>query len=125
MTDRIEKFGLQVDAELAQFIEEQVLPGTGVDGAVFWQGFSALAHDYAPQNAALLAKRAEIQAQVDAWHKQHAGQQVDLEAQKAFLTEIGYLVPEGEDFQVETANTDPEIACTPGPQLGVPITKAR
>jgi malate synthase len=125
MTDRIEKFGLQVDAELAQFIEEQVLPGTGVDGAVFWQGFSALAHDYAPQNAALLAKRAEIQAQVDAWHKQHAGQQVDLEAQKAFLTEIGYLVPEGEDFQVETANTDPEIACTPGPQLVVPITNAR
>lgn len=125
MTDRIEKFGLQVDAELAQFIEEQVLPGTGVDGAVFWQGFSALAHDYAPQNAALLAKRAEIQAQVDAWHKQHAGQKVDLEAQKAFLTEIGYLVPEGEDFQIETANTDPEIACTPGPQLVVPITNAR
>jgi len=125
MTKRIEQHGLQIADELYDFIVSKALPGTGVDADVFWKGLSVLAHEFGPTNRALLAKREEIQQKIDGWHLARKGQAHDAEAYKAFLEEIGYLVAEGEDFAVETANVDPEIAAIPGPQLVVPITNAR
>ena len=116
---------LKVAAELASFIEQQALPGTGVAPETFWKGFSALVHDFGPENRALLERREEIQAQIDAWHIERRGKPHDHEAYCAFLREIGYLLPEGEDFEIDTGNVDPEIASVPGPQLVVPITNAR
>jgi len=125
MVSRVERHRLQVAEELARFVEDEALPGTGVDTDAFWEAFSALAHDLAPKNRALLATRAVLQGKIDQWHKAHANQPHDHEAYKAFLTEIGYLVPEGDPFEITTENTDPEIATVPGPQLVVPITNAR
>ncbi|SMP22352.1 malate synthase G [Shimia sagamensis] len=125
MTKRIEQHGLQIADELYDFIVSEALPGTGVDADDFWQGMSLLAHDFGPKNRDLLAKREEIQQKVDGWHLSRKGQAHDADAYKAFLEEIGYLVPEGADFAVQTANVDPEIAAIPGPQLVVPITNAR
>ena len=125
MTQRVDRHGLQVAAELAQFIEEKALPDTGVTSDVFWSGFSALVHDLAPTNGALLAKREDIQQQIDGWHIRNRGQEIDPAAYRDFLTEIGYLVPEGPDFAIETAGVDPEIASVAGPQLVVPIMNAR
>ena len=122
---RINKSGLQVSTDLASFIDDKALVGTGVDSAAFWDGFSKLVHDLAPKNAALLAKRASIQTRIDDWHRARAGQPHDATAYKSFLTDIGYLVPEGPDFTLETQGVDPEIAEVPGPQLVVPITNAR
>ncbi len=116
---------LGVAAELAQFLEARVLPGTGVDPDSFWQGFSDLVHDLGPDNRALLAERDALQAQIDAWHVAHRGQPHDHEGYKAFLERIGYLLPEGEAFTIDTAGVDDEIARIPGPQLVVPITNAR
>ncbi|WP_281825396.1 malate synthase G [Jannaschia rubra] len=124
-TPRIDKSGLQVSADLARFIDEQALPGTSVDAARFWNGFSALVHDLAPRNADLLARREAIQTEIDDWHLRHRDRPFDADAYRAFLSEIGYLVPEGEDFAIDTTNVDPEIALVPGPQLVVPITNAR
>lgn len=123
MTMRIERSGLSVDQVLADFIEQEALPGTGIEAAAFWDGMAVLARDFAPRNRALLAKRAEMQAQIDAWHKENP--HGDEKAYRVFLTEIGYLVPEGPDFSIETENVDPEIAQIPGPQLVVPIMNAR
>ena len=123
--NRIDKHGLQVDARLAAFVEDRALPGTGVDAGAFWAGFAALVADLAPRNRALLAKRDSLQAQIDAWHKARRNQPHDHYAYKAFLEEIGYLLPEGPDFKIDTANVDPEIAEIAGPQLVVPITNAR
>ena len=125
MTQRVDRHGLQVAAELAQFIEEKALPNTGVTSDVFWSGFSSLVHDLAPTNGALLAKREDIQQQIDGWHIRNRGQEIDPAAYRDFLTEIGYLVPEGPDFAIETADVDPEIASVAGPQLVVPIMNAR
>ncbi len=125
MNARVEKFGLQVDAGLARFLEEEALPGTGVTAEAFWQGLSELAHDFGPRNRALLDKREELQAAIDAWHVERRGQPHDAEAYEAFLREIGYLVEEGPDFEIDTDRIDPEIAEIPGPQLVVPITNAR
>ena len=125
MTQRTDRHGLQVDTRMADFIETRALPGTGVDAAVFWSGFSAIVHDLMPKNRALLAKRTEIQAQIDGWHRANKGKPHDAAAYTAFLREIGYLVPEGPAFQIETAGVDPEIAHVPGPQLVVPIMNAR
>ena len=121
----VEKSNLKVAAELADFVENAALPGTGVDADAFWVGFSDLVHELGPKNRALLAKREDIQSQVDAWHVQHRDAPHDAAAYKAFLQDIGYLVPEGEDFSIDTANVDPEIASVAGPQLVVPITNAR
>ena len=123
MSQPIDKHGLMVDPQLVDFLENQALPNTGVDTDAFWSGFSALVHDFGPRNAALLEKRAEIQGQVDAWHI--ANPMADAATYQAFLREIGYLVPEGAEFAIETADVDPEIATLPGPQLVVPITNAR
>ncbi|MFZ7093401.1 malate synthase G [Primorskyibacter sp. 2E233] len=125
MSQRVERSGLQVAQELADFIETQALPGSGVEPSAFWAGFSELAHEFGPRNAALLAKREDLQKQIDEWHKAHLGLPHSHIEYRAFLEDIGYLLPEGEDFQIDTSNVDPEIASVPGPQLVVPITNAR
>ena len=125
MSTRVTRSDLSVDPILADFIEDKALPGTGIEADTFWEALSTLAHDFGPRNAELLATRDRMQAELDAWHKTHPGKITDMEAYKGFLSELGYLVPEGEDFQIETMNTDPEFATTPGPQLVVPITNAR
>ena len=125
MSTRTERHRLQVAEELATFIESEVLPATGDAPDAFWESFSRLAHDLAPRNRELLDKRAFLQGKIDQWHKARQNQPHDHEAYKAFLTEIGYLVPEGDAFEIETQNTDPEFATVPGPQLVVPITNAR
>ncbi|MDF1728192.1 MAG: malate synthase G [Sulfitobacter sp.] len=123
--NRTDKSGLQVDPALVSFIEERALPGTGITADAFWQGFGDLVHEMGPKNRELLETRERLQDRIDGWHRDNAGQPMDQEAYAAFLREIGYLVPEGEDFEIETANVDPEIAAIPGPQLVVPITNAR
>jgi malate synthase len=123
--NRVDRHGLQVDETLANFLENQALPGTDVDPDQFWQGFSDLIHNMGPKNRDLLAKREDIQSQIDNWHKERRGQTHDAVAYKQFLLDIGYLIPEGAGFQVETTNIDPEIATLPGPQLVVPIMNAR
>ncbi|WP_375228124.1 malate synthase G [Roseobacter sp. S98] len=125
MTERVNRSGLQVSKELAAFIETAALPGTGVQAEAFWEGLSTLAHDFGPENAALLEKRAAIQEQIDQWHRDRAGQAHDHNAYCEFLRDIGYLLPEGDTFEIDTANVDAEIARVPGPQLVVPITNAR
>ena len=125
MTDMIPRAGIAIDARLATFLETEVLGPLGRDVDAFWQGFAALLAEFAPRNAALLAKREDLQAQIDAWHVARAGKPHDAAAYKAFLTEIGYLVPEPADFQIGTRNVDPEIATMAGPQLVVPILNAR
>jgi len=122
---RVTRADLQVESQLAAFIEAQALPGTGVEAAAFWDGLSRLVHDFGPKNRALLDTREAMQARIDDWHKARAGQPHDSDAYRAFLEEIGYLVPEGPDFEIETPATDPEIAQVPGPQLVVPIMNAR
>lgn len=125
MTTRVERHGLQVAEELATFLENRALPGSGVAPEAFWAGFSKLLHGRASENRGLLEKRAQLQSQIDDWHIARRGQTFDGDAYKAFLEEIGYLLPEGEDFEIETSNIDPEIAQVAGPQLVVPITNAR
>jgi malate synthase len=125
MTDRIEKFGLQVARPLHDFIASEALPAAGVAADAFWKGLSDLIHDFGPQNRALLARRDALQTQIDAWHRGRSGQQVDAAAYRAFLQDIGYLVAEGPDFSIDTCNVDPEIASMPGPQLVVPVMNAR
>ncbi len=125
MSARIEKFGLKVARSLYDMIEQEALPGSGISSDRFWQGLSTLIHDKGPKNRALLARRDALQAQIDGWHRERRGQPHDQAAYSAWLTQIGYLVPEGPDFAVETANVDPEIARIPGPQLVVPVMNAR
>ncbi|NNL18379.1 MAG: malate synthase G, partial [Boseongicola sp.] len=125
MSNRVNRAGLQVDRLLADFIETEALPGSDVTADDFWSGLSTLAHDFGPRNRALLETRETIQTQIDDWHIRHRNQPHDHQAYTAFLNEIGYLVPVGDDFEISTANTDPEIAAVPGPQLVVPITNAR
>ena len=125
MDARVEREGLQVAAVLADFIESAALPGSGVAQDAFWAGLSALTHDLAPRNRALLDGRAAMQAAIDDWHVARRGQPHDAAAYEAFLREIGYLLPEGPDFAIETADVDPEIAHVPGPQLVVPVMNAR
>ena len=116
---------MQVDAGLAEFIEGEVLPPIGQEAGAFWQGFAKLLDTHVPRNRALLAKRDALQADIDAWHAARAGKALDAGEYRAFLTEIGYLVPEPGDFAVTTQNVDPEIATMAGPQLVVPVLNAR
>ena len=125
MTARTTIHGLQVATELFRFIEDEVLPNTGVASATFWAGFDAIVSDLAPKNAALLAERDRIQLEMDAWHKANPGPIADMAAYRAFLTQIGYLVPVPETVQTTTANVDAELALQAGPQLVVPILNAR
>ena len=125
MSERVEKSGLQVDAALAVFIETEVLAPQGKDAAAFWAGFAALLDRLVPVNRALLAKRETLQTQIDAWHKERAGQPIDQAEYQAFLRQIGYLVPEPAPFAIGTSPVDPEIATMAGPQLVVPVLNAR
>jgi malate synthase len=124
MTERVGIDGLQIARPLHDFVVNEAIPGTGVAPAHFWKEFSGIVHDLAPKNRALLARRDELQAKIDAWHKEH-GAPSDLAAYRKFLSEIGYLQPEGPDFSVTTQNVDPEIAIVAGPQLVVPVMNAR
>jgi malate synthase len=117
--------GLQVATVLYDFVEQEALPGTGLDAAAFWDGFAALLKAFAPRNAALMAKRDALQAKIDAWHRDHKGQPHDAAAYQGFLKEIGYLLPEPPDFAVDTGHVDDEIAAIAGPQLVVPVNNAR
>ncbi|MDF0529114.1 malate synthase G [Tsukamurella sp. 8F] len=123
-TARTSVNGLQVATVLYDFINNEALPGTGVDQAAFWTGAAQLIEDLAHRNADLLARRDDLQRQIDEFHTENPGP-VDLEAYKQFLTDIGYLVPEPDDFQITTDNVDTEITSTAGPQLVVPILNAR
>ena len=125
MVDRVSVHGLAVARELHDFIAKEALPGSGVEPDKFWAGFAALAVRLMPQNRALLAERDRLQAAIDGWHKAHPAKPIDAAAYTAFLKEIGYLLPEGADFQIGTSNVDPEIAEVAGPQLVVPLTNAR
>jgi len=125
MSDYIQIEGLKVAPVLRDFIEQKALPGTGLEAAGFWRKFSAILHDLTPQNRALLKKREDLQSRIDEWHKSRVGVDFDMETYKSFLGDIGYLLPKGPDFSVETTNVDPEIASVPGPQLVVPINNAR
>ena len=121
----INRHGLEVAAELADFVEQKVLPGTGIDADRFWTGYAELLADFAGENQALLARREELQQQIDAWHKQHRNQPWDAKAYREFLTSIGYLVDEPAPFTVENGKVDAEIATIAGPQLVVPVNNAR
>ncbi len=122
--ERVDRAGLKVADVLARFVEEEALPGTGVAPDAFWASFAALLANLAPRNRELLARRDEIQEQLDQWHREN-GAPSDLDAYEAFLRKIGYLVPEGPDFRISTENVDPEIASIAGPQLVVPVMNAR
>ena len=125
MSELIEKSGLKIAAELANFIDARVLPGTGIEADAFWRGAAGIFERFAPRNAALLAKRDAMQAQLDAWHQARAGQAIDKEAYRAFLSDIGYLVPEPAPFTIGSSQVDAELATLAGPQLVVPILNAR
>ncbi|MBW8714722.1 MAG: malate synthase G, partial [Variovorax paradoxus] len=125
MTARTTTHGLQVATELHRFIEDKVLPASGVASDVFWKGFDAIVHDLAPKNIALLAERDRLQAELDAWHKKNPGPIADMPAYRAFLEKIGYLLPQPKGAKATTANVDSELALQAGPQLVVPILNAR
>ena len=125
MTERVEVAGLKVAKPLYDLVKNEIAPGTGVDPDGLWKSFAGILAELAPRNRELLAKRDAIQAKIDDWYKAHKGQPIDQAAYRAFLTEIGYLVPEGPDFAVTTANVDAEITSLCGPQLVVPINNAR
>ena len=127
IANRIQKGSLAIDPQLFDFIENDVLPSVGVDSQAYWSGFENAVKTLTPRNKALLQTRADLQAQIDQWHLDHPAKngKVDFLAYKQFLQDIGYLLPEGEDFQVATQNIDAEIAQIAGPQLVVPILNAR
>lgn len=113
---------LSISTELYDFIENEALIGTGIDSETYWKNFENVVLDLTPKNKALLQKRDDLQQQIDQWHRNHL---FELNAYKTFLTEIGYLLPEVEDFLVSTENVDEEIALLAGPQLVVPVRNAR
>ena len=116
---------LKIDKGLYDFVNDEAIPDSGIEAQEFWQGFAALVRALAPRNAELLRKRDELQAKIDSWHRQNPGAGFDRAKYKAFLSDIGYLVKEGEPFAVSTANVDAEIAHIAGPQLVVPVSNAR
>jgi malate synthase len=125
MTDRVPVGNLRVARVLYDFINTEALPGTDIDPDSFWAGVDKVVTDLQPQNQDLLARRDQLQAQIDKWHRHHVIEPIDPETYRQFLTEIGYLVPEPDDFTITTAGVDPEITTTAGPQLVVPVTNAR
>ncbi|MGH8380676.1 malate synthase G [Pseudomonas sp.] len=125
MTEHVQVGGLQVAKVLFDFVNNEAIPGTGVNAEQFWVGAEKIINDLAPKNKALLAKRDALQAQIDAWHQARKGQAHDAVAYKTFLQDIGYLLPEAAGFQASTQNVDDEIARMAGPQLVVPVMNAR
>ena len=125
MTDRVTVGNLRVARVLHDFINNEALPGTDIDPDSFWAGVDKVVTDLTPQNQDLLARRDDLQAQIDKWHRLRVIEPIDPEAYKQFLTEIGYLQPEPEDFTITTSGVDDEITTTAGPQLVVPVLNAR
>jgi malate synthase len=125
MTDRVQQGGLQIERVLFELLEQDIAPGTGVEPAHFWQALESIVTDLGPKNRELLAIREDMQAKIDHWHRDHPGADYDRAAYKALLQEIGYLLPEVEDFAIGTENVDEEVASLAGPQLVVPVMNAR
>ncbi|RMQ33624.1 Malate synthase G, partial [Pseudomonas syringae pv. actinidiae] len=125
MTDFVKCQRLKVAVSLQRFVDEEVLPGTGLEPEAFWKGFDALVHDLAPVNRELLAERERLQGQLDKWYKAHPGPITDMPAYREFLHSIGYLQPVPEHVAATTANVDLEISEQAGPQLVVPASNAR
>jgi malate synthase len=125
MTDRIAQGGLQVAAVLNQLLEQDIAPGTGIEPGHFWQALEDIISTLGPRNRELLQIREDLQGKIDAWHRANAGPEYDKAAYKTFLEEIGYLLPEGEDFSIDTEGVDAEVATLAGPQLVVPVMNAR
>jgi len=125
MSSKVEAGNLKIDAALYALVNDEIAPGTGVDAAQFWQALGAIVADLGPENRALLEKRDRLQGRLDDWHRQRKGETIDIAEYRAFLQEIGYLVPEGGAFEASTGNVDPEIASVAGPQLVVPVDNAR
>ena len=125
MTKRVQRSGLQVAKILDDLVANQVLPGTGVGTDSFWRSFAEILNDLTPRNKALLAEREEMQCKIDDWHRERQGQSINADEYRSFLANIGYLVPEGENFTISTTNVDDEVAVMAGPQLVVPVMNAR
>ena len=125
MSEYVERAGLQVDGALADFIEQEALAGLGIDAAAFWRGAADIFARFAPENGDLLAKRDRMQAAIDDWHRERAGQPIDQDEYQAFLTGLGYLEAEPEPFAIDTTHVDPEVAQIAGPQLVVPVLNDR
>ena len=125
MTNRIQRGGLQVATVLNTLLEDDILPGTGITANQFWTGFEGILNVLVPRNRELLSVREALQAKIDNWHTEHPGAGYRKAEYKAFLQEIGYLLPEGDDFTISTENVDPEVAILAGPQLVVPVMNAR
>ena len=125
MTERIQCAGLGVDSRLHTLVEQDILPGTGVDSETFWQGLGQLLSEFMGRNEELLTIRETLQASIDSWHREHAGDAFDAAAYKSYLEEIGYLLPPPDRVEVSTANVDDEVAAVAGPQLVVPVMNAR
>ena len=125
MQDMIDLAGLKVSRRLHAFLEAEALPGTGITPERFWSAYAAILRDLAPRNAALLARRDELQEKIDAWHRANPARPIDQAAYTGFLRQIGYLLAEGPDFHIGTTGVDPEIALIAGPQLVVPVSNAR
>ncbi|HEY7713473.1 MAG TPA: malate synthase G [Candidatus Binatia bacterium] len=125
MAGRVEVGGLKIDERLYGLVRDEIAPGTGVKVESFWRSLGMIVRDLGPKNRTLLAKRNQLQKQIDQWHLAHVGQPFDLQVYAAFLQEIGYLVPEGKRFRITTASVDPEIATIAGAQLVVPLDNAR
>jgi malate synthase len=125
MADYLDKAGLQVDAQLVTFVEGEALPGTGIAADAYWAGLAGLVERFMPRNRELLAFRDELQGRIDQWNREHGPASSDPVAYQTFLAQIGYLVPEPADFNIETSGLDPEISTVCGPQLVVPVSNAR
>lgn len=125
MTDRVSVGNLRIARVLYDFVNNEALPGTDIDPDSFWAGVDKVVADLTPQNQALLNARDELQAQIDKWHRRRVIEPIDMDAYRQFLTEIGYLLPEPDDFTITTSGVDAEITTTAGPQLVVPVLNAR
>ena len=125
MTKYVHKFGLKVDIKLHEFLINEILPGLGITEKVFWKHFAKTVETLGPKNRKLLEVREDLQNQIDSWHIKNRDRKYNLEEFKEYLKEINYIVPEGDEFTVDTENVDPEIASIAGPQLVVPVTNAR
>ena len=125
MTDRVSAGNLRVARVLYDFVNNEALPGTEIDPDSFWAGVDKVVTDLTPKNQDLLNRRDELQAQIDKWHRQRVIEPLDVDAYRQFLTEIGYLLPEPDDFTITTSGVDDEITTTAGPQLVVPVLNAR
>ena len=125
MTNRTQIGQLNVAIELVDFINQELLPKIGRDEGQFWTGFEAIIKEFSPRNSSLLAEREDLQIKIDNWHRERCDQKHDAAAYKQFLTEIGYLEVDQEDFEISTSNVDKEVALQAGPQLVVPVKNAR